>query len=969
MDVLQQQLQQDPSLGPQMQAIEQHNQHYHQQLANQIETRNVVTIPVVFHIIHNGDPIGANENLAESLILAQLEQLNHDFALLNSDASLIPPLFQPVAANTDIQFCLAQRRPDGTPTDGINRVQYAQASWTTNQINSTLKPATIWDRNQYLNVWSVVFSSSSLLGFAQFPGGNPNTDGVVIAWYSVGSVADPHPNGGNFNKGRTLTHEVGHWLNLRHIWGDATCGNDFVDDTPVHQTSNNGCPTFPKTNNCPGGPWTEMTMNYMDYTFDACMYMFTAGQKNRMQAVVAPGGARFSLNNSLGCVPVGEVCNAPTLAQLNATNVTETSARLNCTVTGVNAYQWRYRVAGVTSWTTLPSSTALFADISNLTSTTTYEYQARVQCDTVWSAWSGSVFFTTLSVPPPPPPPPPNCDAPLSDQYSVTEITGTSARFNCTITGVSGYLWRYRAFSTTDWIELPSTTENFTYVYGLAPRTTYEMQVALVCGDELSPWSAPLLFATGTGSGGSAPCQAPAPSQLSSTDITATSATLNCSLTGVDSYSWRYRAVGAASWITLGATSAGTIALNGLSPSTTYEFQVSVQCSSGQISAWSSSQTLETLALPTCNAPAVSEFFVSDIGATSAQLNCSLGGVTSYTWQYRQVGTGSWTTLPATLEGFVVISGLSPSTDYEFQVLVLCTNGVASVWSVSQPFSTLEVTCLAPGVNQLSASSITSTTARLNCSVSGVPAYQWRYRATAAASWVNLGSTTVAFIDVTDLAPSTTYEFQAAVQCGTSWSDWSGSQIFSTLAAPACNPPTSRNMYAVQITATSAWLYNSLPGGAQFHWRYRPSGTATWVTPPSTTIGYIAVSGLTAGTTYEFQGAVSCGPLQSDWSPSVFFTTPGSTRMGRSNELEMQLWPVPAREFIHVQFTIPESALITFTALNMAGQTVLVERQGMLDAGTHTRNLDLKGLPGGVYMLQLAAGKVATREVFIVSGE
>jgi hypothetical protein len=140
-----------------------------------------------------------------------------------------------------------------------------------------------------LNLW-VCNLGGGILGYAQFPGGSASTDGVVCdnnAFGRVGTAAAP------FNKGRTATHEVGHWLNLRHIWGDALCGNDLVGDTPTHNDANFGCPGAGHLSTCSGTP-VEMTMNYMDYTDDACMYMFSAGQKTRMQATYAVGGPRAS---------------------------------------------------------------------------------------------------------------------------------------------------------------------------------------------------------------------------------------------------------------------------------------------------------------------------------------------------------------------------------------------------------------------------------------------------------------------------------------------------------------------------------------------------------------------------------------------------------------------------------------------------------------------------------------------------
>jgi len=244
----------------------------------------------------------------------------------------------------------------------------------------------------------VVFggADASLLGYAQFPGGTASTDGVVVLYSSMGSVANPFPGGGSYARGRTLTHEVGHWLNLRHIWGDATCGNDQVADTPVHNTSNGGCPTYPHLSTCSGTP-VEMTMNYMDYTYDACMYMFTAGQKTRMQAVLAAGGSRASLASSAGCTPPsgGGTCGTP--SGLNATSITATSATLNWgAVSGATSYNVRARQVGTTTWGT-GTTTGTSASFTGLTASTQYEFQVQAVCGSTTGSYSGSANFTTLS--------------------------------------------------------------------------------------------------------------------------------------------------------------------------------------------------------------------------------------------------------------------------------------------------------------------------------------------------------------------------------------------------------------------------------------------------------------------------------------------------------------------------------------------------------------------------------------------
>jgi hypothetical protein len=152
----------------------------------------------------------------------------------------------------------------------------------------------VYQPQNYLNIWVVnkmVSYGSTILGYAQFPGGPAATDGIVLGHNftgRTGKVSAP------YHRGRTATHEVGHWINLRHIWGDATCGTDYVGDTPQHNTSNGGCPSDTHRSTCTGTP-LEMWMNYMDYTYDECMYMFTDLQRDRMRTVFAAGGARASM--------------------------------------------------------------------------------------------------------------------------------------------------------------------------------------------------------------------------------------------------------------------------------------------------------------------------------------------------------------------------------------------------------------------------------------------------------------------------------------------------------------------------------------------------------------------------------------------------------------------------------------------------------------------------------------------------
>jgi len=290
MKVLNQQLRDNPGLENSMFAIEKHTREYIAAKGNSSgkgkpgggggvtdpgtdpvnDGLGVINIPVYFHVVYSD----ATENVSDAQITAQMKVLNDDFRKANNDINQVPSEFSGVAADSEITFTYA----------GTFRHQNSKTSWgTNNTVKTTYPPIT---PETHLNIW-VCDIGGGILGYAQFPGGSSSTDGVVLLYSSLpGGSAAP------YNEGRTATHEVGHYLNLRHIWGDGRCRqDDFVADTPSSDGPNYGCPSYP-TVNCQSA---DMTMNYMDYTDDACMYMFSEGQKSRMRAIFASGGIRESL--------------------------------------------------------------------------------------------------------------------------------------------------------------------------------------------------------------------------------------------------------------------------------------------------------------------------------------------------------------------------------------------------------------------------------------------------------------------------------------------------------------------------------------------------------------------------------------------------------------------------------------------------------------------------------------------------
>jgi hypothetical protein len=244
--------------------------------------RKLVTIQVVVHVVAKTE----EEDISDEQIDRQIEVLNQDYRGTNPDRSKVPDPWTSLVADPNIQFALATKDPRGKPTNGITRVQTTRDSFGTGDSVKTRAGGGTppWATDRYLNIW-VCNLGEGLLGYAQFPGGPAKTDGVVIlytAFGTKGAAAEP------FNLGRTATHEVGHWLNLFHIWGDdgTGCrGTDHCPDTPNQASENYGEPAFPHVS-CNNGPNGDLFMDYMDYVDDVAMFMYTGGQATRMNGAL-----------------------------------------------------------------------------------------------------------------------------------------------------------------------------------------------------------------------------------------------------------------------------------------------------------------------------------------------------------------------------------------------------------------------------------------------------------------------------------------------------------------------------------------------------------------------------------------------------------------------------------------------------------------------------------------------------------
>ena len=258
-------------------------------------TSSLITIPVVVHVLYHSPA----ENISDEQITSQIAVLNNDYQKLNADTASIPAYYRSTAADCGFRFVLAGIDTNGRVTTGIIRKQTAVAAFS---LNDKMKCSATggddpWDRNRYLNIW-VCNLQDGILGYSSVVGGPPQTDGVVVLYTAFGTTGTAEAP---FNLGKTCTHEIGHWLNMIHIWGDADCGNDQVADTPPQSAATYGDPNGIVLS-CNNAPYGNMYMNYMDFTDDIGMHLFTHGQRDRMRTLFAPGGFRYSLLSSPAAV-------------------------------------------------------------------------------------------------------------------------------------------------------------------------------------------------------------------------------------------------------------------------------------------------------------------------------------------------------------------------------------------------------------------------------------------------------------------------------------------------------------------------------------------------------------------------------------------------------------------------------------------------------------------------------------------
>ncbi len=756
---------------------------------------NLITIPVVVHVIYKN----SSQNISDAQIFSQIDILNEDFRMNNSDASSVPSAFAGVAADCEIEFCLAVRDPNGNVTTGITRTYTTTSSFSgyTSMKYSSTGGQDAWNTSDYLNIW-VCNLASGLLGFATFPGGNSSTDGVVCdyAYFgNTGTATSP------YDLGRTATHEVGHWLNLYHIWGDSYCGNDYVSDTPKHEESNYGCPSYPHASSCSGtGSSGEMFMNYMDYTNDACMFMFSTGQKNRMRATL--NGSRSSLLSSLGC----QVVYPPIILSSTTTN-------LSCSLANDGSINLS-AIGGVSPLSYVWSNGSTTQDISNLSSgyynVTVTDAVGQTESSTFYIS-EPSPIIITYSVNS-------TSQAGFSDGSIFTTVSGGTAPYSFSWQGPNGY-----SASTQDIQNLIAGTYIF---YVIDDNGCSELFSIVVEEGQLTPLQVNAVtsdidcFGNNNGSidltvsDGATPYSFIWNNGTTTEDLfnlTAGTYTVTVTDAAGQSFTSSYTIIepseitatySVTNVTTLGGNdgSIDLIASGGVPPYLYYWSTSPIQTTedisnliAGTYTVWIVDvnncyigvdiDVVEDLSNQSCSEDAPANLLVSDIISTRAtinwdNMNSSVCVIDQYRIKYRELGTTAWIqkTMGAPLGSCSfgnqrvdkLLLNLTPSTQYEYQMKAWYCGGGSSAWTALHYFTTTD-DC--PLIANLSATPQNPTKVKFNWTLNGTYSFvRIKIREDyTSASWVNVGGAGVSYPAITKnkngLIPGQTYRGQARTWC------------------------------------------------------------------------------------------------------------------------------------------------------------------------------------------------------------
>ena len=739
-------------------------------------TEAITYIPVVFHVVLTSAQQAA---YPDALVLRQLDSLNKDWAGLNADSANVPAEFQAVRGHSNIQFCLAQRTPGGAATNGIVRVTsttLSNTSTTNDPIkNSGAGGSSAWDPTKYVNIWLGNFTDPTLLGYASFPIGSPENPAGNISQQGVVVLAQTVPGGtaAPYNKGRTLTHELGHFFWLRHIWGDGGgCNSDFptttgLDDTPAQSGPTFGCPSTTQTAGC-GSPTPpgKMYQNYMDYTDDGCMTMFTNGQNSRIDIGIT--NYRASLLTSDGCLaPAGFTFNSPAPVVSSCPAGASMSTTLTATYFGGHTADINLTASGNPPGTTVSFSVNPLTTGSTSTSVTlngTNTLAAGTYAITVTGTSTGAttqnrnITFTIN----------PGTGPSVTTQPSnQTVCAGQNATYSIVATGVTGYQWQVSTTGCAGSFTniAGATSSSYTISGATAGQSGYGYRCVLtgLCGTTTSSC---VTLTVNT-----APAITGQPANISVCSGSAASFTVTATGSGIG-YQWEVSTDGGTTWNPVGGATSATYTIASTTTGQSgnrYRCVVTGICppavtSSAAILTVNSSVTISSN-------PANST--ICEVSNTSFTVAAGGSGL-SYQWEVSTNGGTTWTNVTnggvygGATSATLTLTNVPPTFNtYRYRCTVSsppCTpaTSTAAILTVNTfPVITAQPTNVTICEFGNPTFSVTATTGV------GSLSYQWQISTNAGVSWTNIaGATSSSYAQTNIPAGQNGYRFRVIVTAG-----------------------------------------------------------------------------------------------------------------------------------------------------------------------------------------------------------